>query len=82
MLTYRRSVVEKREDEAGLGGAVATALAELMPERVAGLVLLAPAGFGRIHLAEAVSLPGVRHVVQATLRSRCPAEPWLLPPIR
>jgi pimeloyl-ACP methyl ester carboxylesterase len=50
-----------------LGGAVATALAELMPERVTGLVLLAPAGFGRIHLAEAVSLPGVRTIVQATL---------------
>lgn len=50
-----------------LGGAVATALAERMPERVAGLVLLAPAGFGRIQLAEAVSIPGVRNVVQAAL---------------
>src|SRR5947209_455733 len=50
-----------------LGGAVATALAELVPEKVAGLVLLAPAGFGRIHLAEAVSMPGVRSVVQAGL---------------
>ena len=50
-----------------LGGAVATALAELMPERVAALVLLAPAGFGRIHLAEAVSIPGVRSVVEAAL---------------
>jgi pimeloyl-ACP methyl ester carboxylesterase len=39
-----------------LGGAVATALAELMPAQVAALVLLAPAGFGRLHLAEAVSV--------------------------
>jgi pimeloyl-ACP methyl ester carboxylesterase len=50
-----------------LGGAVATALAELMPERVTGLVLLAPTGFGRVHLAEAASLPGVREVVGAAL---------------
>jgi len=50
-----------------LGGAVATALAELMPERVNALVLLAPAGFGRIGLAEAASIPGVRNVVQAAL---------------
>ena len=35
------------------------------------LVLLAPAGFGRIGLAEAVSLPGLRHLVQAGL-------PWAL----
>jgi pimeloyl-ACP methyl ester carboxylesterase len=47
-----------------LGGAVATALAELQPASVAALVLLAPAGFGRIHLAEAVSIPGVRNLVQ------------------
>jgi len=50
-----------------LGGAVATAVAELLPDKVDALVLLAPAGFGRIHLAEAVSLPGVRSVVQAAL---------------
>ncbi len=50
-----------------LGGAVATALAEKMPDRVAGLVLLAPAGFGRIHLAEAISIPGIRNVVQTAL---------------
>ena len=50
-----------------LGGAVATALAELIPERVAALVLLAPAGFGRIHLAEAISIPGLRNLVQAAL---------------
>jgi putative ABC transport system ATP-binding protein len=50
-----------------LGGAAATALAEQMPDRVAALVLLAPAGFGRIHLAEAVSLPGVRNLVEAAL---------------
>jgi len=50
-----------------LGGAVATALAELIPDRVAALVLLAPAGFGRIHLAEAISIPGLRNLVQAAL---------------
>jgi len=50
-----------------LGGGIATALAEMMPDRVGALVLLAPVGFGRIPLAEAVSLPGVRSVVQAAL---------------
>jgi len=50
-----------------LGGAVATALAELMPDRVDALVLLAPAGFGRLHLAEAISLPGIRNLVEAAL---------------
>ncbi len=50
-----------------LGGAVATALAELLPDRVAALVLLAPAGFGRAHLAETVMRPGVRNVVLAAL---------------
>jgi pimeloyl-ACP methyl ester carboxylesterase len=50
-----------------LGGAVATALAELMPDKVDAVVLLAPAGFGRLGLAERASMPGVRHLVQATL---------------
>ena len=50
-----------------LGGAVAAALVELIPSRVSSLVLLAPAGFGRIPLAEAASLPGVRNLVQASL---------------
>ncbi|MGA2926977.1 MAG: alpha/beta fold hydrolase [Solirubrobacteraceae bacterium] len=50
-----------------LGGAVAAALAELMPSQVSSLVLFAPAGFGRIHLAEAAWIPGVRNVLQATL---------------
>jgi pyruvate dehydrogenase E2 component (dihydrolipoamide acetyltransferase) len=54
-----------------LGGAVATAVAELMPASVAALVLLAPVGFGRIRLAEACSLPVIRNLVQATL-------PWAL----
>ena len=47
-----------------LGGAVATALAERLPDDVAALVLIAPAGFGRIHLAEAIQLPGVRTLVR------------------
>jgi pimeloyl-ACP methyl ester carboxylesterase len=50
-----------------LGGAVAVALAEMLPTKVSALVLLAPAGFGRIHLAEAVSVPGLRNLVQAAL---------------
>jgi pimeloyl-ACP methyl ester carboxylesterase len=50
-----------------LGGAVAVALSELIPERIDALVLLAPAGFGRIRLAEAVSIPGVRSIVRAAL---------------
>jgi pimeloyl-ACP methyl ester carboxylesterase len=49
-----------------LGGAVATAVAERSP-LVGGLALLAPAGFGSIRLAEALSLPGVVHVAQAAL---------------
>jgi pimeloyl-ACP methyl ester carboxylesterase len=51
-----------------LGGGVAAALAELMPDSVRGLVLLAPAGFGRIHLAEAMSLPGMNDVAALALR--------------
>jgi pimeloyl-ACP methyl ester carboxylesterase len=46
-----------------LGGAVATRLAELLPDRIDALVLLAPTGFGRIPLAEAVSVPGLRNLV-------------------
>jgi pyruvate dehydrogenase E2 component (dihydrolipoamide acetyltransferase) len=50
-----------------LGGAVATAVAERASERVGSLVLLAPAGFGRIALAEAISVPGVRNVTELIL---------------
>jgi pimeloyl-ACP methyl ester carboxylesterase len=50
-----------------LGGAVATALAELMPSRVTALVLLAPAGYGRLGLAERASTPVLRHLLHATL---------------
>ena len=50
-----------------LGGAVATALAERLRDEVAALVLIAPAGFGRIHLAEAIQLPGVRSLVRLGL---------------
>jgi pimeloyl-ACP methyl ester carboxylesterase len=50
-----------------LGGGIATALAEMMPDRVGAMVLLAPVGFGRIHLAEAVSLPGIGKLVQSVL---------------
>jgi pimeloyl-ACP methyl ester carboxylesterase len=47
-----------------LGGAVATRLAERLRDDVTALVLMAPAGFGRIHLAEAVHLPGIRTLVR------------------
>ena len=47
-----------------LGGAVAAGLAERLGDDVAALVLIAPAGFGRIHLAEACQLPGVRTLVR------------------
>ena len=50
-----------------LGGAVATALAESVAGRVSSLLLLAPAGFGRIALAELVALPGVRSVAERGL---------------
>ena len=47
-----------------LGGAVAAGLAERLRDDVAALVLIAPAGFGRNHLAEAIQLPGVRSLVR------------------
>jgi pimeloyl-ACP methyl ester carboxylesterase len=50
-----------------LGGAVATGVAERLHDDVAALVLIAPAGFGRIHLAEAIQLPGVRALVHHAL---------------
>src|SRR3954454_9891632 len=49
------------------GGAVATALTEHRPHQVASLLLIAPAGYGRIRLAELASIPGVRHLFQAGL---------------
>lgn len=49
------------------GGAVATALTEQRPDDVAALVLVAPAGYGRIALAELFSQPGLRHAIQAGL---------------
>jgi len=47
-----------------LGGAVASRLAERLCDEVTALVLIAPVGFGRIHLAEAIQLPGVRAFVR------------------
>jgi pimeloyl-ACP methyl ester carboxylesterase len=49
-----------------LGGAVATAVAE-RHERVHSLVLLAPAGYGHIRLAEWFALPGVRDIAELML---------------
>ena len=49
-----------------LGGAVATVVAE-RHEGIHSLVLLAPAGYGHIRLAEWFALPGVREVAQLAL---------------
>ena len=50
-----------------LGGAVAAGLAERLRDDVAALVLIAPVGFGRIRLAEAIQLPVVRRLVHLGL---------------
>jgi pimeloyl-ACP methyl ester carboxylesterase len=50
-----------------LGGAVAAALAEVAPDRVSRLVLLAPVGFGHVRLAEVAALPGIRTAVRAAM---------------
>ena len=50
------------------GGAVAARLAELLPTRVTSLMLFAPAGFGRIALAEAMTVPGIRAVGETLVR--------------
>ena len=49
------------------GGAVATALTEQRPDQVGGLVLMAPAGYGRIALAELAARPIVQTAMQAAL---------------
>lgn len=49
-----------------LGGAVAVSVAERSDD-VWALALLAPAGFGHIRIAEAVTLPGVRQVATAAM---------------
>ena len=49
------------------GGAVATALTEQRPHQVASLVLAAPAGYGRIALAELATRRLFQHAVQAAL---------------
>lgn len=49
-----------------LGGAVATSVAE-RSDAIHSLVLAAPAGYGRIRIAEAVTLPGVIDVAERAL---------------
>lgn len=49
------------------GGAVATALAELIPGEVAALVLLASCGFGRIAVAELTTAPVVSQIFRHAL---------------
>jgi pimeloyl-ACP methyl ester carboxylesterase len=50
-----------------LGGAIAAALAELMPARVDALILLSPAGFGRVRVAELAAIPGLGPLVRTAL---------------
>lgn len=50
-----------------LGGGTATGVAERIPESVSSLVLLAPCGFGRIAVADAINLPGAGLLVRATM---------------
>jgi pimeloyl-ACP methyl ester carboxylesterase len=50
-----------------LGGAVAAELAEMFPQRVTALVLLAPAGFGRLALAQTVLIPGASKLMEVAL---------------
>lgn len=50
-----------------LGGGVAAAMVDRAPERIAGLVLVAPVGFGRVPTARACALPGVSHTVRLAL---------------
>jgi pimeloyl-ACP methyl ester carboxylesterase len=49
------------------GGAVATALAERIPDEVAALVLLASSGFGRIAATELTSVPVVSRIMRHAL---------------
>lgn len=51
-----------------LGGGVASLVADRLAQRVDSLVLVAPAGFGRIPLAEFADRRGVREVVEVLLR--------------
>jgi pimeloyl-ACP methyl ester carboxylesterase len=50
-----------------LGGGVAAAMADRAPRRVAGLVLVAPVGFGRVPTARALAIPGISHAVRIAL---------------
>jgi pimeloyl-ACP methyl ester carboxylesterase len=50
-----------------LGGGVAAAMADRAPTRVAGLVLVAPVGFGRVPVARALEMLGVSHAVHLAL---------------
>lgn len=52
------------------GGAVAAALAQRVPDEVRSLLLLAPAGFGRIAQAELATAPLLGRVVEALMPRR------------
>lgn len=50
-----------------LGGAVAAAMAEKDKDKISSLVLMAPAGFGHIRVAEAANLPILRNIHKISL---------------
>jgi pimeloyl-ACP methyl ester carboxylesterase len=50
-----------------LGGAIAAALAELMPAHVDALILLSPVGFGRVRVAELAAIPALGPLVRTAL---------------
>ncbi len=50
-----------------LGGAIARCVADRGVVTPAGLTLICPAGFGRLHLAELAGIPGIRHLLAAAL---------------
>jgi pimeloyl-ACP methyl ester carboxylesterase len=50
-----------------LGGGVAAAMADRAPRRVAGLVLVAPVGFGHVPTARALAILGISHAVRIAL---------------
>lgn len=49
-----------------LGGAIASEIASAEAERINALILLAPAGYGRLRLAEVANLPGISEGIAVT----------------
>lgn len=60
-----------------LGGAIATTIASASPERVRGLLLMAPAGFGPLPLAQVLGRPEVEFVLGRTAPAAMRFKPVL-----